>query len=155
VTATGGQQVVVLVPALRRRPGTEPPPVDERSGTRRKRSRVLLAAGVAGAGVIALGTGGILGWSAKSLYDEQFEARGGMPPACTRPASGPAECSDEGLEAVERARGRSAIATVAAIGGGVLVVAGAVLYYTAPRERVTVAPIASASALGLAIGGRF
>jgi hypothetical protein len=154
VTATGGQQIVVLVPALQRRPGTEPPP-DERDATRRKRSRVLLAAGVAGAGVIALGAGGILAWSAKGLYDEQFEPAGGLPPACTQPASGPAECSEAGLAAVDRARLRSSIATVAGIGGGALVVAGAVLFVTAPRERVTVAPIASAGALGLAIGGRF
>ena len=154
VNAVGGGQVVVEVPALQRRASAEPPG-DRGPDTRRKRSRVLLAAGVAGAGVVALGTGGLLAWSAKGLYDEQFEARGVEPPACTRPASGPAECSEAGLAAIDRARGRSHLATVAGIGGGLLVAAGAVLYYTAPREQVTIMPVASPRALGLAVGGRF
>ena len=155
VNAIGGGQVAVEVPALQRRAGAGPAPGERGPDTRRRRSRVLLAAGVAGAGVVALGAGGLLAWSAKGLYDEQFEARDGQPPACTRPASGPAECSDAGLAAIDRARGRSHLATAAGIGGAVLVAAGAVLYYTAPRERVTVAPVAGPGALGLAVGGRF
>jgi hypothetical protein len=153
VTAAGGERVVVAVPALQRLPGV-PEPVD-RSATHRRRSRVVLAAGVTGAGVLAIGAAAVVGLSADSLYDAQFRASGGAPPACTAQADGPSLCTAEGLSAVNRARDRSSLATYIGIGGGALLVTGAVLYFTAPRERVTVAPIASPGTLGLALGGRF
>lgn len=154
VTAAGGERVVVAVPALQRLPGV-PEPAGDGAATRRRRSRVVLAAGLTGAGALAIGTAAILGLSADSLYDAQFKSSGGEPPACTAQADGPSLCTAEGLSAVNRARDRSSLATYIGIGGGALLVTGAVLYFTAPRERVTVAPIASPGTLGLALGGRF
>ncbi len=152
-TVAGGSQVVFEVPVLRPIGGS----ADVRGGApapaspRRQRSRVRLAAGAAGVGVIALGVSGALAWSADRLYDEQFRTTR----CIDRPSPEPNECLPEGLAAVESARTRSDIATVLAISGGALLVTSVVLYYTAPREHVTVAPVASPHALGLAVGGRF
>jgi hypothetical protein len=41
------------------------------------------------------------------------------------------------------------------IGGAALAAGGLVLYLTAPRERISVAPLASPSAVGLAAAVRF
>lgn len=148
----GGSQVVVEVPVLREigaavqvpEPATGP-------AIRRQRNRVRLAAGAAGAGVLALGVSGALAWSADRLYDEQFRTTR----CIDRPAPEPSECLPEGLAAVGSARTRADIATVLAISGGALLVTSVVLYYTAPREHVTVAPMAAPQTLGLAVGGRF
>lgn len=154
--AAGGRELVVNVPALRatgaaaadvtaaRRP--EGP-----TAGRRERGRVRLALGLGGGGALALGVGGVLAWSARSLHNEQF--RTGR--CVDRPSPEPNECVPDGLAAVDRAKTRADIATGLGIGGGALLAAGAILYFTAPRERLTVAPVASPHAVGFAIGARF
>jgi phosphotransferase system glucose/maltose/N-acetylglucosamine-specific IIC component len=62
-----------------------------------------------------------------------------------------AHCQQE----VEQAGHRADIATGFAIGGAALVAAAAAVYFTAPRETVQVAPIATGRALGLGVVGRF
>jgi tetratricopeptide (TPR) repeat protein len=154
-SAAAGGQVVVAVPALRAmdpcvvvappRIDRPPPPL------RRRRSRVLLAAGVAGAGAVALGAAGVLAIEALSAYgryEDRLEALG-----CT------VSCSPSDYAMVapdyDRAARRADLATGFVIGGTALLAGGAILYLAAPRERVAVAPIASASSVGLAASIRF
>jgi hypothetical protein len=147
-------QVVVEVPALAMAAGVGPSPpggtgapVDAGAGPR-KRSRVYLAAGIAGAGVLGLAVSGVLGLSARSAYNSAHADH------CTELGSGWA-CDDVGRDKIDDAGKSADIATAIGIGGGLLVVAGAVVFFTAPREAVTVAPITTASSVGLALSGRF
>jgi hypothetical protein len=153
-----GEQVVVEVPALRAldggvAPGSpQPPPViDRAAGSRRQRSRVLIAAGVGGAGAIALGVAGAFAIAARSSY-RAYEAKQvelGCIETCT------AEASEILGSYYDRAAGRADLATGFVIGGAALIAGGVVLYLTAPRERVTVAPAASATSVGLLASIRF
>jgi len=152
--AAVGGEVVVLVPPLRVTGGTAPPePPPEREPPRgpRQRGRVLLAGGAAGLGVIALGAAGALAVAARSAYgqyEDELAARG-----CTATCS----AADYAMAArhFDRAALRADLATGFVIGGGALVAAGAILYVTAPRERVTIAPSASAHAAGVTASIRF
>jgi hypothetical protein len=146
--AESNHQVVVEVPALTVAAGAGPPaPIDAGAGPR-KRGRVYLAAGLAGAGVIGLAVSGVLGLSARSAYNSAHADH------CLDLGSG-WECSDVGRDKIEDAGKTADVATVLGIGGGLLVVAGAVVFFTAPRETVTVAPITTPSSVGFAVSGRF
>jgi hypothetical protein len=155
VNATMGDQVVVEVPALRPMDGgggvVVAPPDDRPVRTRRQRRRVQIAAGVGGVGVIGLGVAGAFAISAKLAYDDYKAKQEEL--GCTT------SCTEEGLAILgpfyDRAAGRADLATGFVIGGVALVVGGAVLYVTAPRERVTVAPTASPSSVGLLTTVRF
>jgi hypothetical protein len=94
----------------------------------RLRSRVNLAIGVGATGVAGLLVSGALGLVALSKDN-----------------SGDYEARDRYAD----------IATGFGIGGGVLVAAGIIVYLTAPRTPVTVAPTASASTVGISVLGRF
>jgi hypothetical protein len=132
-------------------PPTPAPPPERPAGSRRQRGRVLLAAGAGGAGVLALAAAGAFAISAKARYrdykDEQ--ARRGCE----------VSCSAEDIAALgalyDRSTRRADLATGFVIGGAALVAGGLVLYLTAPRERIAVAPLASQSAVGLAAAFRF
>jgi tetratricopeptide (TPR) repeat protein len=153
VTAALGEQVLVEVPALKvvERHEVAPPPVEQPVHSRRKRSRVVLAAGFSGAGAIALGVAGVFALRARSAYND-YEAKQ-VELGCID------TCSDENRAILDpyfdRAARRADLATGFVIGGAALAVGGAILYLTAPRERVTVAPTASPSGAGLAAAVRF
>jgi tetratricopeptide (TPR) repeat protein len=130
-----GAEVIVDVPA----------PVTE---TRRRRSRVYLAGGVAAGGAVGLGVALGLAASARQLNNGAFAdglCQHGSPPRCTA----------EGAAQIDRAGARADLATGFAIGGAVLAAAGIALFVTAPREPIEIAPIASGRALGLGVVAHF
>jgi hypothetical protein len=150
-----GKQVTVEVPALGQGstvdpgPGLAPGPHPEvPSSGPRDRSRVRLAVGLGIGGGAAFVVSGILALSARSTYQAAERDH------CVR-TGGQLACDDEGLDAIDSAGTRANIATAVAIGGGALVAAGAILYFTAPREQIQISPMASTSTVGLAVGTRF
>jgi hypothetical protein len=145
--------VVVVVPALRAMDGgvvVVAPPAERPVRTRRQRSRVLIAAGVTGAGAIGLGVAGFFALGARSEYGKYQDK---LDELCT-PACDPAAL-EMANPYFERATRRADLATGFVIGGAALAVGGAVLYLTAPRERITVAPAVSPTGVGLAASVRF
>jgi hypothetical protein len=89
----------------------------------------------------------IVGLGASSQYNDAEKL-------CT-PGSDGLVCPPDAAADIEDAGSKADLATVLGIGGTALVVAGAVLYFTAPREGVAVAPMASATTAGMSISGRF
>jgi hypothetical protein len=120
--------------------------VDTAAGTSRRR----LGAIVAGAGVIGLGIGTVFAVKAKSQYDESLRS-------CTQVDKN--KCDSHGVSLRDDARGAGTIATIAVGLGGAALVAGAVLFFTAPsspeRPRVAIVPIAGSSTVGLAFAGAY
>jgi hypothetical protein len=109
---------------------------------------VYLAGGLGAAG--ALGLGASLGFaiSAKRTYDGAFEHD------CAHTTGG-VVCTGSGRATIDRAGERADVATGLVIAGAVLVGAAAAVFFTAPRETVRIAPIATRRELGLGITGRF
>lgn len=147
VTGVAGANLIVQVPALR--PTAEVGP-DAPIAGRRNPARVRVAFGVGAAGGVALIVSGVVGLSARALYNDTV----GDPSKCSTIDQG-LRCTQAGANDVEAAATRANIATGVAVVGGVLVATGIILYVTAPREGVSVTPMASASTIGLALGGRF
>jgi len=155
VTGEAGKQHTVEVPVLGQGGTAGPgpsiranPEVETPAQGPRDRSRVRLAVGLAIGGGAAFVVSGIFGLSARSTYQDAERDH------CTR-TGGQLACDDEGLDAIDSAGTRANIATGVAIGAGALVAAGAILYFTAPREQIQVAPMASASTVGLTVGTQF
>jgi tetratricopeptide (TPR) repeat protein len=152
--ATVGAEVVVEVPALRAMDGVivapppPPPPIEVR--TRRQRTRVVIAAGVAGAGVIGLGVAGAFALSARSEYGKYQDKLDELcTPSCTQ------DVYDMAAPFYDRSVRRADLATGFVIGGAALAAGGLVLYLTAPREQITIAPAASPSGAGVTASIRF
>jgi tetratricopeptide (TPR) repeat protein len=149
--AAAGKRVDVAVPALRVEASAGPGGGgDQVNGGRRNPKRVKLAL-VVGAGGGALWIGSIaFGLSAKSQYNSALDSG-----ACTDQGDF-VTCTDPAEADKIRSAGTKAdIGTGLAIGGSALLVGAAVLYFTAPRERVMVAPVATASSVGVGMFGRF
>jgi tetratricopeptide (TPR) repeat protein len=153
--AAVGDQVIVVVPALRGVGGVTAAPPEPRPDRAppdgRRRGRVILAGGAAGIGVLALGAAGVLAVGARSAYrryEDELEAHG-----CATDCS----AADYALAVpyYDRAALRADLATGFVIGGAALVAAGAILYVTAPRGRRTIAPSASAHAASVTASIRF
>jgi len=145
-TAKGiaGATVVVEVPAFTDR--ASPPPL---VGQRRNHTRVVLALGIAGVGA-ASGVGAlVITLKGKSDYNATVDG-----PHCMR-VTGGVVCDDTGDAAIARSQRLADIGTGFAIAAGALVAASAIVYVTAPREPVTVAPTATANSAGIVISGRF
>jgi hypothetical protein len=117
--------------------------------TLRRRSRVYLAGGIGAAGVAGLGVSLGLALSAKHGYDAAFDDGG-----CVHAAPS-ARCTPSGKAAIDRAGQRADLATGFAIGGAVLAGVAAALWWTAPREAIQVAPIATAREIGVGVVARF
>ncbi|HEX7840158.1 MAG TPA: tetratricopeptide repeat protein, partial [Kofleriaceae bacterium] len=144
--AARGQVAQVDVPAF-----ADPPhevsagvPADAPVTTRRRRSRVYLAGGLGGAGVIGLGISLDLAITARHRYNAAIDG------VCRQAAGGTA-C----LEQVDSAGHRADLATGFVLGGAALVGAAVAVYMFAPREPVQVAPLVADRALGLGVAGRF
>ena len=106
----------------------------------------------AGTGGLALAVGLGFGWSSRSAWSKAFE--GG---ACQRETL---ECTVDGQREAEKAGQRADVATVLSTGGVVLMVAGAVLYFTArePTETdstLSVAPMLAPESMGVVMTGHF
>jgi hypothetical protein len=100
-----------------------------------------------GVGLLGLATGGLFAALAKSTYDHALSGEcGGNPNGCS--ASG----ESDGRSAQAQAR----TSTIALIGGGVLLSAGAVIYFTAPAGApVSLAPTVGTDRTGLSLRGAF
>ena len=134
-----GQTVTIDVPAFA---GSPAPPVDTR-----RRHRLYLAAGLAGAGAFTLVIASVVALQARADYQaiQNAHCPTGDPPQCDTPMSA-AQLSE--------AASRGDTATYITIGGLVLAGAGVAVYLTAPHA-VVVAPTATASSAGIEISGRF
>jgi hypothetical protein len=146
VTIPAGASVTVDVPAFTSgvaRHEEPPPAVGDR-----KRSRVYLALGLGGAGGIAIISGIVLNVVAQNRYDAVIHSSDclpTMPPMCYTP----------GLQKIADAQELADVGTGAIVVGGAAIAVGAAVWYFAPREQVTVTPVASAHGVGLSIGGSF
>ena len=101
-----------------------------------------------GVGVIGLGVGSVFGLSAKSKYSGAFDGGG-----CDRATK---SCDAPGQSAVDDARSKATLSTILFVSGGVLTVAGAVVFLTAPsssRRALQVAPTTYAGGAGLSVSG--
>ncbi len=151
-----GANVIVEIPVLAKSDRADPPPPPPdppgaivRKLGRRDPARVKLAIGLGAGGGVALVVGGALALSARSSYNDAIDSM-----ACSK-ATGTLVCSPDGAKQVNAAGTRANVATGFAIGGGVLAAAAVVLYVTAPRETLQVAPMASTTSVGLGISGAF
>lgn len=127
----------------------EPPPVDppraepaaepDAGGTQRTVGYIL-----GGAGLVGIGIGTVFGFVSKSTYDEATKS-------C--PLGVPL-CNDAGVTGGEDAHGQATVSTAAFIVGGVLLGAGLVTFFTAPkRAGISIQPTASSGSAGIRIGG--
>jgi hypothetical protein len=109
----------------------------------------LAAYATGGAGVIAGGIALGLGLDARSRYNS---AAGSS--HCTK-TGGTVACDPTGVHELDGAIQTANIGTGVGIASLVLVVGGAVLYFTAPRDSVVVAPTATATSAGVTVSGSF
>lgn len=116
----------------------------------RDKKRVRLAFITGGVGAASFATSLILGMSAKSKYDD------GLEDCPDRTPDGRPICNTEAARQVlDDAGSRANVATIFAVAGGVAITAAAVIYFTAPRESLQVAPTATADSVGVSISGAF
>jgi hypothetical protein len=123
-----------------------------------KNIRRIISIGVAAAGVVTLGTGIALGYHARGNYRDQFL---GSPPNCAdvTTADGTMKlCNDTGLSNTHAAQRLGTIATWTGVVGIAAIVAGGVLWFTAPKlaeRNVAVIPTVSPDSAGVAAVGSF
>jgi hypothetical protein len=111
--------------------GGAPAPGAKEEGDSDGSTQRIIGLVVAGAGIAGVGVGTFFAFSAKSTYDDSNENG-----RCIENVCGP-----EGLRMRDDAESKALVATIAMGVGAVAVVAGAVLFFTAPRSRaVAVAP---------------
>lgn len=144
VQVAAGATVVVDIPPPTNSDMQRPEPTGER-----RHGRVILAYGLGGvgavSGAIALG----VALKANSDYNAQFDKG-----ACMK-TSGAPQCTTDGAQKQRDAISLSNVGTGLAVVAVVAIAAGAVVYVTAPRDGVVVAPTASAGAAGLVVAGSF
>lgn len=149
------RRTTVTVPLLERNPAIPPPPDEasaknqespspvvppQKNGTQRLAGELLVVGGVLG-----IGAGVYTGLHAKSTYDQAVSDCGGT----TCPAG------SEGLKLRSQASDWATASTIAFIGGAAAVFGGALLFFTAPHGRATVALGPAARGTGLSLSGRF
>jgi tetratricopeptide (TPR) repeat protein len=115
--------------------------------TERRHSRVVAAYTLGGVGAASLVTGIVIGLTARSRYNAEFDNGNCM-------KGDPPMCIPIGRDNQNNAIALANIGTVFGIGGLALLAGGAVVFLTAPRD-VVVIPTATAQAGGLAVVGRF
>lgn len=119
--------------------GEKPVPVVTLRDPRRVRLALYLAIG-GGAGVVTTAVFGAI-----ANHDYNAAAHG---PECTQM---PFACTSAGLSKISHARTLAAVATGFGIVSAFALGAAGVLYFTAPRERITVAPTVSPTTVGLVV----
>ncbi|HEX4455549.1 MAG TPA: hypothetical protein VH143_32035 [Kofleriaceae bacterium] len=127
-------------------------PVDDAGAVRHKRH--VLAVTIASAGVASLAAGFVMGGLA--IHDVDAATKGTMPP-CTKTISGnPEYACDQGGKNKLDAASTDALASDVLVGvGAAAIAAAAIVWFTAPSERVMVTPIASPTTAGAAIAIKF
>jgi hypothetical protein len=129
---------VVLAPSAVPGP-IAPAPSSSNGDTQRTVAFVL-----GGAGVVGLVVGSVLGLVSKSSYDHALQTECG---------NNPNGCSPQGITDGQSAHGQAAASTVAFVAGGVLLGAGAVLYFTAPKASVSVGTTVGTERAGIVVTG--
>jgi hypothetical protein len=143
-TATAGQTITVDFGA---QPVAPPPPeVPPAPETARRHSRVVTGEAIMGVGGAAVVTGVVLGLVARSHYNSAF------PDHCMN-TSKPV-CDPSGFSTTSSAITLANAGTVIGVVGLAGVVAGAVVWYTAPKD-IVVAPAASGQGAGISVSGTF
>lgn len=143
-----GETVEFFSP-LEVRPHVEVPEhvVPEPGVEKRRHGRVVLAAGLGIGGGALLVTSGAMALVAKSHYDSVVGAG--------KPCDAQVRCStDAAFNKASDAVGLANAATVVGIVGLAAIVAGGVVYFTAPKE-IVVAPAASGQGGGITLSGTF
>jgi hypothetical protein len=107
-------------------------------------SQKTIAFVLGGAGVVGLVVGSVLGLVSKSSYDHALQTECG---------NNPNGCSPQGIQDGQSAHGQAAASTVAFVAGGVLLGAGAVLYFTAPKASVSVGTTVGTERAGFVVRG--
>ncbi len=137
------EQVVL---GLMSAPGPAPPPTGPPGpGASTLSTQRITGLAAGGAGVVGLVIGTVLGFVAKSTYDDAVKY-------CP---NGPlSSCYQQGITEGGTAHDQATASTVAFVAGGVLLAGGAALYLTAPRDSgVNVGPTVVAGGPGLSIRG--
>jgi tetratricopeptide (TPR) repeat protein len=163
VTLVEGKTETLTIPALRAKPlltqvtDSSAPSRDRRDAAEPmvppSRTRRYLAIGVGAAGVAVVGVGLVFGAKANSTYSD---AKSLCDPnlVCSSPAD-----YDKAKELMRDARSRATISTVLVLGGGAAIVAGAIVFLTAPHAReqanARIVPVTHDHGAGLAITGKF
>jgi tetratricopeptide (TPR) repeat protein len=153
-TVAAGAKVVFDVEAAAATGGTGAPPTEavapvmavDQTSTERRHGRVVAAYAVGAGGLITLAVGVGLGIKASSDYDNAVKN-------CTMTGDQPV-CDATSYSAARSAGSLADAGTVVGAVGVAAIVAGAIVYFTAPRDLV-VSPTASARSAGLAISGTF
>jgi len=102
---------------------------------------------IGGVGLAGLALGGIFAALAKSTDSHALNDECG---------GNPGACSAAGAQDGERAHAQATASTVALVGGGVLLGAGALIYFTAPgAHRASVGTMGGAGRAGLSLRGEF
>jgi hypothetical protein len=127
-------------------------PVDDAGAVRH--TRHVLAVTIASVGVASLAAGFVMGGFA--IHDVNAATNGTMPP-CTKTMSGnPEYACDQGGKNKLDAASTDALASDVLVGvGAAAIAAAAIVWFTAPSERVMVTPIASPTTAGAAIAIKF
>jgi hypothetical protein len=144
--------IVVTIPPLEDAPAAAPPPVGETmtaDASSAGASRRTLGIVVAGVGVVGLGVGTAFALKAKSSNDDSLTH-------CDPIDKN--SCDQQGVDQRTNARSAGNIATVSVGLGIAALVAGGVLYFTAPtgdKPRAMIVPSAGPGSAGLALVGRY
>ncbi|HUQ05683.1 MAG TPA: hypothetical protein VM261_24435 [Kofleriaceae bacterium] len=150
VIAVEGKVAVVEIPELEIEPEAELPQalnvIRVQEDLDPGRNRRVLGLGLGGAGIAVLATGLGFGLSARGSWQSAFDDR-----LCDETTL---QCTPAGQERTSSARRNATVANVISGAGAALVVAGAVVYVTAPkRGKLTVAPTAEGTGGAVILGG--
>ena len=153
VTVVEGKTETVTVPALKKivvqqQIDTQPAPIEGRPAAKSSRKTIgYVSIGVGGA---LVGTALVLGYVAKSRYDDANDICGGDVDVCSGDL---AAAQDK----VDSARTMGNVSTVTAIVGAAAVVTGIVLVVTAPKRKsgVAIAPAVGSDGGGIVVTGGF
>jgi hypothetical protein len=144
--AVAGGTLSIEIPALEMRTSGTPVPVGVEI---RRRSRVYMAGGLAGVALAAAVTSVAFVSIGRNVYNTTADG-----PHCTKPASGGVDCDDIGTVSLRHGQHLADIGTGFAIGSGAVLAVAAIVYFTAPRDRVAITPMVGGST-GVAVVGRF
>ena len=119
-------------------PITEPPREESKAWSTQK----TLGAVAAGAGVVGLGVGAFFGIRTSSKWNDAKAHCSGTP----------LDCDQTGVDLGTQAKNSGTIATIALVAGGVFFAGGAILFFTAPKEKEKRASSIFPSARELRVG---
>jgi hypothetical protein len=150
MTGAAGATIVVEIPALDTS-APPPPPIAREVETEgpRDRGQVRLAYGFGAGGIACAITAATLTLIGRSDYRTTTQGA-----HCASVAGG-ITCDDIGTRAIHDAQHLADIGTVFAIASGALLATSAIVYLTAPRDRIFVRPQASTQGVGVIVGGSF